>query len=113
MNELPDDVAQLGGVRVLPTSAVTGAGVRALFPAVVHSYESWNRRVSTGLLNRWLEAMVRVHAPPPTGKRTVRLKYMAQVSGLFPLLPFNVRKWRCAVMKRDGAFAERRRCIGP
>lgn len=38
---------------------MTGAGVKAILPAVVHSYDGWNKRVSTGLLNRWLEAMIR------------------------------------------------------
>jgi predicted GTPase len=42
-------------------------------------HESWNKRVGTGLLNRWLAAIERLHSPPPVGKRAVRLKYMVQV----------------------------------
>ena len=71
---------QLGTVAVIPTSTVTGQGIRGIMPAVVRAYEAWNRRVGTGLLNRWLTAIQRVHAPALLNKkRVVKLKYMTQV----------------------------------
>jgi len=71
---------QFGNVPVVPTSIITKEGVKKVLPAVIKSYQRWNKRISTGLLNRWLEAIQRVHVPPPGPRnRTIKLKYMTQV----------------------------------
>ena len=36
-------------------SALTGAGLDKLLPAVRRAHEVWNRRLPTGSLNRWFE----------------------------------------------------------
>ena len=69
---------QARGVPVVECSALTGRGVGNLLPAVVKVYDLWNSRVSTGDLNRWLEAMTDAHPPPIAKGRTVRLRYMTQ-----------------------------------
>jgi GTP-binding protein len=47
-------------------------------------YDVWNRRVSTGQLNRWLEAMRDAHQPPLAQGRTNKMRYMTQVKARPP-----------------------------
>ncbi len=45
----------------------------------MRAYRTWNARISTARLNRWLEGMISSHPPPaPQGKR-IKLRYMTQV----------------------------------
>ncbi len=60
-------------------SAETGKGIDRLLEAVGHTHEVWNRRVSTGRLNRWLERAVAQHPPPAVAGRRLRIKYLTQV----------------------------------
>ncbi|MFN7001379.1 MAG: ribosome biogenesis GTPase Der, partial [Elioraea tepidiphila] len=55
-DRLATGFAQLRGVPVVPLSALSGAGVDKLMPAVWRAYEAWNSRVPTGALNRWFAA---------------------------------------------------------
>ncbi|MGH1423261.1 MAG: ribosome biogenesis GTPase Der [Pseudooceanicola sp.] len=69
---------QLRGAPLVTVSAKTGRGIDRLQAAIVRAHEVWNRRVSTGQLNRWLMGMVEAHPPPaPQGKR-IKLRYMTQ-----------------------------------
>jgi GTP-binding protein len=47
--------------------------------AVMKAHEVWNRRVSTGRLNRWLEAVLAHHPPPAVSGRRLKIKYLTQV----------------------------------
>jgi GTP-binding protein len=71
---------QVKGVAIVPISALTGTGLDKLMRAVMKAYATWNRRVSTGQLNRWLERMVDRHAPPLVNGRALRLRYMTQIN---------------------------------
>ncbi|WP_417720001.1 ribosome biogenesis GTPase Der [Salipiger sp.] len=69
---------QLRGAPLVTVSAKTGRGLDRLQAAIIKAWEVWNRRVSTGQLNRWLEGMISSHPPPaPQGKR-IKLRYMTQ-----------------------------------
>ncbi|WP_300031772.1 ribosome biogenesis GTPase Der [uncultured Roseobacter sp.] len=69
---------QLRGAPLVTVSAKTGRGLDRLHQAVVRAYQTWNRRVTTAQLNRWLTGMVEAHPPPaPQGKR-IKLRYMTQ-----------------------------------
>jgi len=70
---------QVRGVRAVPLSAETGRGLDRLMEAVLETHEVWNRRISTGRLNRWLEGVVAQHPPPAVAGRRLRIKYMTQV----------------------------------
>ncbi|TYB82793.1 ribosome biogenesis GTPase Der [Maritimibacter fusiformis] len=70
---------QLRGAPLVTISAKTGKGLDRLHDAVMQVYETWNRRVSTARLNRWLEGMIAAHPPPAPGGRRIRLRYMTQV----------------------------------
>jgi GTP-binding protein len=70
---------QLKGAPLVTVSAKTGRGLDRLGDAILAAHEVWNRRVSTGELNRWLGAMVEAHPPPAPKGRRIRLRYMTQV----------------------------------
>ena len=69
---------QMKGAPVVPVSALKGSGLARLRAAILESYENWNQRVSTGILNRWLEEMVVAHPPPAPRGRRIKLRYMTQ-----------------------------------
>jgi GTPase len=70
---------QLRGAPLVTISAKTGKGLDRLHAAVLRAHGTWNSRVSTARLNRWLEGMVSAHPPPAPGGRRIRLRYMTQV----------------------------------
>ncbi len=77
-------LAQMRGIPVVSFSALTGAGVHRLLPAVRAAHAVWNRRVSTGALNRWFEGALERHAPPLVGGRRLKLRYMTQAKARPP-----------------------------
>ena len=81
---LADRLSQVPGVTLVPLSALSGRGVERLGPAVLAAYESWNRRVSTSDLNRWLEEALGRHSPPAVSGRHIKIRYMTQVSARPP-----------------------------
>jgi GTP-binding protein len=72
---LMTSLAQSKGVFVVPMSAANGRGVEKLMPAVREVYALWNRRVPTGELNRWFEAMKERHQPPLVDGKRIKLRY--------------------------------------
>ncbi len=82
INKLRKEVArllpQVKGVPVVPVSALAARGLDKLMKAVFETYETWNRRLSTGKLNRFLDEALMRHTPPAPGGRRIRLRYMTQ-----------------------------------
>jgi GTP-binding protein len=75
---------QARGIRAVPVSGQTGRGLDKLMQAVMETDRTWNRRISTAKLNRWLEAQQTQHPPPAVSGRRLRLKYMTQVKARPP-----------------------------
>ncbi|MEL7542811.1 MAG: ribosome biogenesis GTPase Der [Pseudomonadota bacterium] len=69
---------QVRGVPLVTLSATSGRGIDKLMNAVFDIADVWNRRISTGELNRFLEDAVATHTPPAPGGRRIRLRYMTQ-----------------------------------
>ena len=69
---------QLRGARVIPVSGLTGAHLDRLLEAVLATHEVWNKRISTGRLNRWLQPVVEATPPPAVAGRRVRIRYITQ-----------------------------------
>jgi GTP-binding protein len=69
---------QVRDIRAVPVSAETGRGLDRLMESVVETHKVWNRRVSTGRLNRWLEGVVSRHPPPAIAGRRLKIKYITQ-----------------------------------
>jgi GTP-binding protein len=69
---------QLRGAPLVTVSAKTGRGMDRLREAVEQAYITWNARVVTSKLNRWLSGMIEAHPPPAPGGRRIKLRYMTQ-----------------------------------
>ena len=75
---------QARGIRAVPVSGQTGRGLDKLMQAVIDTDRTWNRRISTAKLNRWLDAQQVQHPPPAVSGRRLKLKYMTQVKARPP-----------------------------
>ncbi len=71
---------QIKGVVCTPISVRTGKHVDRLLPAVVDLEAAWSKRVTTAMLNRWLEHALDDHAPPLAKGRRVKIRYATQVT---------------------------------
>ena len=83
-DRLERSLTQARGIPILTLSALTGKGVGKMLPAVLDTYEVWNRRIPTGRLNQWLAEVIEHHPPPLTGGRTIRLRYVTQAKARPP-----------------------------
>jgi GTP-binding protein len=77
-------LAQVAGVPIVAISALAGRGLDKLMAAVLRSYETWNRRVPTPDLNRWLAEALERHAPPASKGRRIKIRFMTQPSARPP-----------------------------
>lgn len=77
-------LAQMSGVSIVPVSALKGSGIGTLMRAVTKAYETWNKRISTGQLNRWFAGMIADHPPPIVGGGRVKPRYITQLKGRPP-----------------------------
>jgi GTP-binding protein len=55
-----------------------GEGLNELMKAIETVHETWNSRVSTSRLNRWLEGVIERHPPPAVSGRRIRIRYATQ-----------------------------------
>jgi GTP-binding protein len=110
-DRLEISLPQLAGLRFVTLSARTGAGVAKLMPAVMATYDAWNRRIATPKLNRWLSAIQQRHPPPLVAGRRLKLRYMTQANirpptfALFAsspgALPESYRRYLVNLMRAD------------
>ena len=75
---------QIVGAPVVGVSALTDEGIDSLLPAVFEADRVWNHRVSTGLLNRFLETALERHPPPAIRGRRIQPRYMVQAKARPP-----------------------------
>ena len=102
---------QLAGLRFVTLSARTGAAIDKLMPAVMTTYDAWNRRIGTPALNRWLAVVQERHPPPLVEGKRLRIRYMTQANirpptfALFTSrpteLPETYRRYLVNVMRED------------
>ncbi|WP_018184215.1 ribosome biogenesis GTPase Der [Kaistia granuli] len=69
---------QVRGVPLVPLSGLTGSGIDKLMSELLKVYATWNRRIPTAALNRWLASVLEHHPPPAVSGRRVKLRYMTQ-----------------------------------
>ncbi len=70
----------IAGAPLAPVSALRGQGLDGLLKAALQARGRWQKRVSTGRLNRWLREAVEAHPPPAPKGRRLRLRYLAQTN---------------------------------
>jgi len=84
-DRLETSLPQAKGVATTTLSALSGKGVERLLDVVLETHKIWNRRISTGRLNRWLEDAVETHPPPALpGGRRVKIRYATQAKARPP-----------------------------
>jgi GTPase len=94
-DRLETSLTQMKGIPVVTLSALTGAGVERLLPTVRKAHEIWNKRVTTGELNRWFENALERHPPPLVDGRRLKLRYVTQAKARPPtFLAFGTRAER-------------------
>jgi GTP-binding protein len=94
-DRLETSLTQMKGIPVVTLSALTGAGVERLLPVVRRAHEIWNKRVTTGELNRWFETALERHPPPLVDGRRLKLRYVTQAKARPPtFLAFGTRAER-------------------
>ena len=71
--------AQAKGIACVPISALNNKNVPELMKAVLEVEQSWNRRLPTAELNRWLQFKVDAHPAPIVSGHRIRPKYMTQI----------------------------------
>ena len=79
-DRLEVSLPQLQGVATVTLSAKTGRGIEKLMPAIFAAHDTWNRRIATPALNRWLETAQARHPPPLVSGRRLKLRYMTQAN---------------------------------
>jgi len=73
-------LAQVRNVPIATISALHSKNLDRMMDTVLATYDLWNKRVSTGKLNRWLAGMESRNPAPLVDGRPNRLKYMAQIN---------------------------------
>jgi len=76
--EIDRDLARIAWAPRVNISAMSGRAVQRLAPALRRSLESWDRRISTGRLNSWLNDVVSATPPPPRGGKAPRVLFATQ-----------------------------------
>lgn len=82
--KLEQSLTQGKGIPVVPISALKGKKLDVLMKEVINIHQVWDKRISTGQINRWLEAMVESNPPPLVQGRRVKIRYMTQRKGRPP-----------------------------
>jgi GTP-binding protein len=83
-DRLQTSLAQMRGIPVVTFSALTGAGLDRLLPAVRRAHTVWNTRVPTSELKRWFETALERHPPPLVDGRRLKLRYITQAKARPP-----------------------------
>jgi GTP-binding protein len=76
--KLEDVLPEIRGVPVVTLSAKQERGIDKLMKAVFEADLRWNKRVSTSLINRWLEGAIERNPPPAPGGRRIKIRYATQ-----------------------------------
>jgi GTP-binding protein len=85
-------LGQLPDVPVVTLSALKGRKIDKLMHWMMVVYQNWNKRIPTGKMNRWLEAVESRHPAPLTQNRPNRLRFIAQIKTRPPTFALWVSK---------------------
>jgi GTPase len=78
--QLETSLAQVRNLPFVTLSALRETNLDKLMQSAFTTYTLWNKRVSTGKLNRWLENKTSAYPPPLVNGRPNRLRYMTQIN---------------------------------
>jgi GTP-binding protein len=75
---------QAKGMPIVALSGMHGDNLDKLMKAVVETYEVWNKRVPTSIINRFLERALSQNPPPAVSGARIKLRYMTQAKARPP-----------------------------
>jgi GTP-binding protein len=76
---IANNLFDLHGLPMIFTTAIHGRGIDSIMSEVISTHARWNRKLSTGELNKWLKEAIENHIPPlAQNGRRIRLKYITQ-----------------------------------
>lgn len=75
---------QAKGMPIVALSGMHGDNLDKLMKAVVDTYAVWNKRVSTAVINRFLERALSQNPPPAVSGARIKLRYMTQAKSRPP-----------------------------
>lgn len=78
--EVEKHLPQIGDVACVPLSAATGRGTNRLLQSILNAWDSWNMRIPTAALNKWLAQVAAKYHGTATGKSLRRVRFVTQVS---------------------------------
>ena len=79
---------EFGSVPVVACSAIKNIGVKSILDTVKTTHDAWSSRVSTWVLNSWLNELLAVNPPPRIAGKLLKLKYITQVKVRPPCFAF-------------------------
>ena len=82
--ELESLLSQAKGIPVIITSSLNKKNLDSVFRAIIKIYAIWEKRVSTGALNRWLEDILSQNPPPLVKGTTLKIRYVTQIKARPP-----------------------------
>ena len=81
---LDKQINDVAGISVVYTSAKNKKNIEQILETAMDIYQTWNIRISTGKLNRWLEHVLNTHPPPLSKGRRIKMRYVTQVNNRPP-----------------------------
>lgn len=70
---------EFGDIPIVVTTGKEGRGVGRLLRTAVEVHDSWTRRISTSVLNTWLQDTMVTFPSARAGAKAVKIKYITQV----------------------------------
>lgn len=85
---------QVRGIEVVPIVATTGQHTEKLAKAIRRAYLTWNKKITTSALNRWLEDVLEQNPPPLIKGTRLKFRYCTQTKARPPTFVFfsNLKK---------------------
>ena len=85
IHEVMDDILpDIRGLSIVTLSAKQSKGADKLMKAVLDADRKWNIRISTGKMNKWLEAALERNPSPSVAGRRTKIRYGTQVNARPP-----------------------------
>lgn len=90
--KLDVSLTQVKNIRVLYLSAIRDQNFDLIFQTAVDLYETWNKRIATSAMNRWLEDAVSSHPPPLVQGTRIKIRYATQIKTRPPTFAMFISK---------------------
>jgi GTP-binding protein len=78
VKQIEKQLGELHGNPLVYVSAKMGMGLSELLDRVFGCYDKWNTRISTGMLNDWLENFKKLQDLPKQREHSLKINYMIQ-----------------------------------